>query len=69
MAASEQRIAHIFRTCYELLDKYRNGIDDQDWEEIHNYHKGRLDSKDKLAVDMYTVCVKELYEQYKMQKY
>ena len=68
MYANDQRIKNVFRICYELIDQYRNGVGDQDWDDIHNYHKGKLDSKDQFGVDMYTICVKELYRQYKAQQ-
>ena len=63
-----KRIQIIFRTCYELIEKYSGGITDSDWKDINNYHEGKLDDKDPLAVALFTACVEELMRQYKSLK-
>ena len=65
MQTREQRIKQIFKTCYELVSKYSNGIKDGDWLDIWDYHKGKLDDNDMLAVEMYTACINELERQYR----
>jgi len=63
--SNEQRYKKIFKACYELLDKYKNGMKAPDWRDIHSYHEGKLDGNDPLAVRMFTACVEELARQYK----
>ena len=38
------------------------------WHDIHNYHEGRLDGGDPLAVAMYAACVDELARQHGTQE-
>ena len=59
-----QRIKSVFKTCYELLERYSDGIADSDWADIAKYYEGRLDPADLLAVAMFTVCYEELARQY-----
>ena len=63
MAPNEQRIKTIFKVCFELLEKYKNGISDTDWKDIHTYHEGKL-TDDPLAVAIHTACIEELVRQY-----
>ena len=60
------RIKKIFKVCYELLDKYKNGVPQTAWEkhEIYYYWKGKLEETDMLGVRMFTACVVELGRQY-----
>lgn len=66
-AFREQRLKRIFKVCYEFLDKYKDGIEEQDWTRIHDYHLDKLDGADELAVAMYVACVRELQRQYEAQ--
>ena len=62
------RIRHIFRECYNLLETYQHGISSTDWQSIADYPAGRLDEADPLAVAMYVACVDDLERQYLKEK-
>ena len=66
-SAYEQRVRNIFAVCYALLAKYEKGITDDDWNDIHNYHKDKLDGNDPLAMDMFQACIDELMRQYRLK--
>jgi len=62
-----ERIKHIFKTCYEMLERYQD-ISESDWVDIAKYHDGKLDQSDPFAIDMHTACYKELSRQYEVSK-
>ena len=63
-----ERIKHVFKVCYELLEKYSGGIKESDWSDIAKYHDERLDPSDPFAIDMHTACYKELSRLYEASK-
>ena len=67
MPTNEQRLKKIFKLCYELVDKYKDGIKDEDWQDIALYVE-KLDRNDPFAGAMYVACYEELIRQYKANR-
>ena len=59
----EQRYKRIWKSSFELMIKYKDGVKDSDFTDIVNYTKGKCEG-DELAMDMYKACYKELSRQY-----
>ena len=59
---NEKRIRRIFKECFEFLEKYKNGVRDEEWRELHELCVERSDSDD-LAVSIYAACYRELARQ------
>lgn len=73
MPVDEPRLKRIFRICYDLLDKYKDGVPDSAYEqaEIYRYWKAKFnkdtDRDDRLAGSMFGACLGELQRQYRGQ--
>jgi len=63
-----KKIAHIFRVCYNLLEKHEGASTEEQFKAAADYHIGKLDASDQFAINMNTVCYKELSRQYEESK-
>ena len=57
---NEKRIRKIFKESFELLEKYKNGVDD--WKELAELCSQRS-GNDDLAGAIYAACYRELMRQ------
>jgi len=59
------QIRHVFAVCYKLLELHEGASTEEQWHAAYNYHEGRLDASDPLAIELYITCVTELERQYR----
>jgi len=64
----EKRVRRVFRVGFELIDRYKGGVEDGDWPDIHRWHEGKLDASDPLAAAVLIACIDELERQYREGK-
>ena len=58
-AENERRIRKIFKECFELVDKYKNGVKPGEWKEIADLCAEKS-GRDEFAGMMYAACYQEL---------
>ena len=68
LSARMKQISHIFRTCFDMLKLHESCQTEEQFKAAADYHIGKLDASDQFAINMNTVCYKELSRQYEESK-